>query len=87
MAGKQAKLLTDAQVARCLAAASHGRHGARNRVIVLLSVKAGLRAGEIAALTWSMLCDAKGRIGQIIELEWKPACNFDPLTGEIGVQN
>jgi hypothetical protein len=29
----------------------------RNRVIVLLSVKAGLRAGEIAKLTWDMVLD------------------------------
>ena len=69
MAGKQAKLLTDAQVTNCLARAANGRHGGRNRVMVLLSVKAGLRAGEIAGLTWAMVSDAKERIGQTIELE------------------
>ncbi len=69
MAGKQAKLLTDAQVAGCLAQAASGRYGGRNCVMVMLSVKAGLRAGEIAALTWSMVSDAKGRVGQTIELE------------------
>jgi integrase len=34
----------------------------------LLSAKAGLRAGEIANLTWDMLVDANGRISGVIEL-------------------
>ena len=37
-------------------------------MIVLLSAKAGLRAGEIANLTWDMVLDATGRIGGVIEL-------------------
>jgi integrase/recombinase XerD len=37
-------------------------------VIVLLSAKAGLRAGEIANLTWDMVVDASGQIGNVIEL-------------------
>jgi integrase/recombinase XerD len=36
--------------------------------MILLSVKAGLGAGEIAKLRWSMLLDADGRIGHRIEL-------------------
>ena len=43
------------------------RHPIRNRVIVLLSAKA-LRAGEIASLTWDMVVDASGEIGNVIEL-------------------
>jgi integrase len=69
MAGKQAKLLTEAQVTDCLAHVVQSRHETRNRVMLMLSVKAGLRAGEIAALTWSMVSDARGRIGETIELE------------------
>jgi integrase/recombinase XerD len=38
-------------------------------VIFLLSVKAGLRAKEIASLTWRMVTDARGHIGQAIHLE------------------
>jgi hypothetical protein len=34
--------------------------------MVLLSVKAGLRAREIAKLTWPMVVDAQGRIGSHI---------------------
>jgi integrase len=40
----------------------------RNSVIVLLSAKAGLRAGEIANLTWDMLVDGNGQISGLIEL-------------------
>ena len=47
------------------------RHSQRDRVIILLSIKAGLRAGEIANLTWPMVLDPKGRIGPVIELyDW-----------------
>jgi integrase/recombinase XerD len=38
-------------------------------VIFLLSVKAGLRAKEIAKLTWRMVTDARGQIGDAILLE------------------
>ena len=37
-------------------------------MILLLSVKAGLRAKEIAALTWDMLTDAEGNLGSAIHL-------------------
>ncbi len=36
--------------------------------MILLSVKAGLRAAEIAALTWPMVTDSGGQIGRMIEL-------------------
>src|SRR5437764_8004795 len=68
MAGKQAKILTRQQVRAALSRARRGRYAQRDRVMILLSVKAGLRAGEIAKLTWSMLLDADGRLGHRIEL-------------------
>src|SRR5260370_8974240 len=68
MAGKQAKSLTGQQVARALGGARRGRYAERDRVMILLSVKAGLRAGEIAKLTWSMVLDADGRSADRIEL-------------------
>ena len=37
-------------------------------MLVLLSTKAGLRAGEIANLTWSMVTGASGRISNLMEL-------------------
>jgi integrase/recombinase XerD len=36
--------------------------------MILLSVRAGLRACEIAGLDWSMVLDARGRVGSTIEL-------------------
>ena len=38
-------------------------------MIVLLSLKAGLRAGEIANLTWDMVLDSTGGIATVIALQ------------------
>ena len=66
--GKQAKTLTKAQVDAALGYLSNTRHSARNRVILLLSVKAGLRAKEIASLTWDMVTASDGEIGNTLHL-------------------
>jgi integrase len=68
MLGKQAKILGPNDMADLLAFADCSRHPLRNRVMVLLSAKAGLRAGEIASLTWDMVLDASGPISKTIEL-------------------
>jgi integrase/recombinase XerD len=68
MAGKQAKILFDHHVQTLLAYAQASRYPIRNRVIVFLSVKAGLRAGEIANLTWPMVLDPSGGIAPNLEL-------------------
>ncbi len=68
MVGKRAKILAQAHVEDLLFFAQHTRHPIRNRVIVLLSVKAGLRAAEIANLTWDMLVDPSGKLGSTLEL-------------------
>jgi integrase len=68
MPGRQAKILSTADVSDLLIYASCTRHPLRNALIVLLSAKAGLRAGEIANLTWDMVVDANGRISGCIEL-------------------
>ncbi len=68
MAGKKAKILSDEQTERLLSFVSTTRNPIRNRVLVLLSLKAGLRAGEIAKLDWSMVLDPSGDIGPVIEL-------------------
>jgi len=44
--GKQAKTLTKAQVEAVLGYLSNTRHPVQNRLILLLSIKAGLRAKE-----------------------------------------
>ncbi len=58
MLGKQAKVLSESDIEDLLVYASTTRHPVRNRVMVLLSVKAGLRAGEISKLTWDMVLTA-----------------------------
>jgi integrase len=68
MPGKQAKLLADGHIQDLLVFTETTRYPERNRVIVLLSVKGGLRAGEIAKLTWDMVLDASGAVGNVIEL-------------------
>src|SRR3954451_21718629 len=68
MAGKQAKTLSADHIDDLLLFSERSRHPVRNRLIVLLSVKAGLRAGEIANLTWDMVLDPTGDIGSVIEL-------------------
>jgi integrase/recombinase XerD len=68
MPGKQAKILSDRQIRSLLAFASSTRYPHRNKLIILLSLKAGLRAGEIAKLTWDMVLGPTGEVGHLIEL-------------------
>ena len=67
--GKQAKILTDKQVRAVLAELDTRRYPVRDRVMFLLSIKAGLRAKEIASVTWAMVTDAEGEICDVIALE------------------
>lgn len=73
MPGKQAKVLSDQHIEDLLFFAANTRRPDRNRVIVLLSMKAGLRAAEIANLTWEMVSGPTGQIGTVIELRDKAA--------------
>jgi integrase len=66
--GKQAKTLRKAELNRLLHHVSGSRHPERDRAMVLLSFKAGLRAKEIAGLTWSMITDTSGELADAISL-------------------
>lgn len=66
--GKQAKVLNSKQIDALLHHVGGLRHGLRNQVIVLLSVRAGLRAKEVACLKWSMIVGADGLVGDYIHL-------------------
>lgn len=68
MAGKQAKILSEPDEVRLLALLALRPNAARDRAVLLLSLKAGLRAGEIAALRWPMLLAPDGRLGHVLEL-------------------
>lgn len=65
---KQAKILSKRQIALILSYLEQTRYPDRNRAIFLLSVKAGLRAKEIAGLTWDMVTDAEGKLADAIQL-------------------
>jgi integrase len=75
MPGKQAKILSAGDVNDLLIFAGCTRHPLRNRVIVLLAAKAGLRASEIANLISDMVLDPTGDIGSVIELHDSVAKN------------
>lgn len=66
--GKQAKVLSKTQVTAIRGYLLDRRNGLRNETMFLLSVKAGLRAKEIASLTWSMVLNADGTIASDIRL-------------------
>ena len=67
--GKQAKVLSKQQQDTMLSFFETTRHPLRNRVIFLLSARAGLRAKEVGALTWSMVTDADGNVSEAIALQ------------------
>jgi integrase/recombinase XerD len=67
--GKQAKLITPAEFNRVVRHIdANSRQPVRDRLMMMLNHKAGLRAKEIAGLTWSMVTDASGEIADTIEL-------------------
>lgn len=65
---RQAKTLNRNQVDAILNFLAARRNGLRNQVIFLLSVKAGLRAKEIALLRWEMAVGSDGELATQITL-------------------
>ncbi|MGK7866348.1 tyrosine-type recombinase/integrase [Falsiroseomonas sp. E2-1-a20] len=68
MPGRQAKAITPSALRSLLAFARRSSFPERDRVIILLSVRAGLRACEIARLEWAMVLDAKDRVGDTVAI-------------------
>jgi integrase/recombinase XerC len=68
MQGKQAKMLSPTQERAILGYLDTTRYPPRDRVLFLLSIKAGLRAKEMASLTWAMVTDAAGQIADAIHV-------------------
>lgn len=63
-----AKVLEPADLRRVLRYIHHTRHPTRNRAMVLLSFKAGLRACEIAGLSWPMVLTSGGKLGPTVNV-------------------
>jgi integrase len=68
MPGKQAKIVTPHMLRRMLRKTSKSPSHPRDRALILLSVKAGLRACEIARLEWAMVLDARGKVADILAI-------------------
>jgi integrase/recombinase XerD len=68
MQGKQAKIVSPIQERALLGFLDTTRYPTRDRLMFLLSIKAGLRAKEMASLTWAMVTDAEGQIADAIHM-------------------
>ena len=68
MQGKQAKIVSPIQERAILGYLMTTRYPARDRVMFLLSMKAGLRAKEMASLTWAMVTDAQGQVAEVLHV-------------------
>ena len=67
--GGQAKVLTETQINKVLNnLGKRTRYATRDKAMFLLSVKAGMRAKEIAGLRWGMVTDAAGDLADAIAL-------------------
>ena len=63
MPGKQAKVVTPPMLKRILRHVSRSSSSPeRDRAMILLSIKAGLRACEIAGFDRAMVLDPQGRV-------------------------
>jgi integrase len=67
--GKQAKIISDKQIRAVFSELDSRRYPLRDRVMFLFSIKAGMRAVEIASITWAMVTDAEGKISDVIALQ------------------
>ena len=65
----KAKMLTQEEITVVLAHVETSRYPERDRVMVQLSTRAGLRAAEIAALSWEHVLTADGTdVAEFIDL-------------------
>src|SRR5437879_13850885 len=68
MQGKQAKIVSPIQERALLGYLATTRYPVRDCVLFLLSMKAGLRAKEMASLTWAMVTDAQGQVAEVLHV-------------------
>src|SRR2546422_4963010 len=68
MQGKQAEMVSPTQERAILGFLETTRYPARDQVMFLLSIKTGLRAKEMASLTWAMVTDAAGQVAEVMHV-------------------
>jgi hypothetical protein len=64
MQGHYATMVRPTQERAIVGSLETTRSPHRDRVLILVSMQAGLRAKAIALLTWAMVTDAAGQIGE-----------------------
>jgi len=69
MQGTQAKMVSPTQERAIVGSLDTTRCLSWDRAMFLLSIRAGLRAKAIASMTWAMVTDAAGQIGEAIQLQ------------------
>ena len=65
---RSARVLAPSDVRRLLAHVRSGSYANRNTVLVLLSFRAGLRACEMAGMTWEMVTRPDGKFSDTVEV-------------------
>ena len=68
MQGQHAKMVTPLQERAILGSLATPRYPARDQVMFLWSMKAGLRAKAMASLTWAMVTDAAGQVAEVLHV-------------------
>src|SRR6266704_6496121 len=68
MQGKHAKMVSLTQERAMLGSLATTHSPTRDHVLFLLSMKAGLRAKEMALLTWAMVTDAAGHVAEVLHV-------------------
>jgi integrase/recombinase XerD len=81
---KQAKVLSENELKRALAVIAGRKHAARNRAALMLSFYAGMRVGEIAALTVKDVLDGEGRVKSQILLRGAITKSGESRTAFVG---
>ena len=83
---RQAQVLSEKDKQRILAYVSKNSFAARNRAMLMLSWLAGMRVGEIAALTFSDVVNATGEIRAQIQLNAEQTKGNEARTVYVGSQ-
>jgi integrase/recombinase XerD len=83
---RQAKVLTEKEFREVLAVIGTMRHAARNRAALMLSHYAGLRVGEIAALTVGDMLNSKGAAKEQVVLRAATTKSGEARTVFIGAK-
>jgi integrase/recombinase XerD len=68
MPGKHATMVSPTQERASLGSLATTRSPTRERVLFLLSIKAGLRAKAMASLTWAMITDAQEQVADVLHV-------------------